>query len=117
MNSERNVAFEVQVLGRWLLSREENPPAGAKRIGPKSTLTELILKSGNEFTGRVLDEGATETVGVFGYWDIREDQLRMGCSAEDALGAPVAIDADTMAIGPVGPGPGPGPRSYFRRVE
>lgn len=109
MNSDRNVALEGQVLGRWILSHEENPPAGAKRIGPKSTLTELVLKAGNEFTGRLLDEGSKETVGVFGYWDVRNDQLRMGCSAEDAEGAPVILDQETLAIGS-------GPRSYFRRV-
>src|SRR4051812_16363267 len=99
--SSRNIALEQSIFGRWIFSHEDTLPSSVKRIGPKSTLKEFVLKDGNSFTGVVEDEleQGIQNTSVYGYWDVLGNKLRMGTSVADAEGLSVSVSGTEMAIG------------------
>src|SRR4051812_11360015 len=110
---KRNVALEQSILGRWIFSHQDAfpPSSTAKRLGPKSTLKEVYLQTGNNFTGVVETEleAGPRNFGVFGYWDVLGNILRMGPTAADAEGLPISVNGGEMAIGADF-------RSYYHRM-
>jgi hypothetical protein len=85
MNSTNTDSLaEQQLLGKWIGSSE------------RETL-EYTFEAGHRFTVNIILPGESPSK-AWGYWDVRDGNLRIGLSADQCDGTPITIESDRFIL-------------------